>query len=79
MPALKEVVIDTQLIGTAFGPNQTKTSLLIAMVTHTDRDNVTRLISARAANSPEREAYRSFERELIGERTRGRRRERNGL
>ncbi len=53
--------------------------LVIAMVTHTDRDEIIRLISARAANSPEREAYRSFERELIGERTRGRGRERNGV
>lgn len=37
--------------------------LIIATVTHTDRGAVTRLISARAAGSAEREAYRAFQKE----------------
>lgn len=53
--------------------------LVVAMVVHTDRDEVTRLISARAASDIERQAYRVFERELAGERTRGRDRERDGF
>lgn len=50
--------------------------LLVATVTHTDRDELTRLISARPATRAERNAYREFERELAGERTRGRGRDR---
>lgn len=42
--------------------------LLVANVTHTDRDGATRLISARRANPVERTAYLEFERELAVER-----------
>lgn len=49
----------------------------IVMVTHTDREERTRLISARQATRPERAAYLEFERELAGERTRGRGRDRD--
>ncbi len=38
--------------------------LLVANVTHTDRQGRTRLISARLATTAEREAYRTFERDL---------------
>ena len=51
--------------------------LLVANVTHTDRDGRTRLISARSATRSERNAYRAFERELAGERSRDRGRERD--
>lgn len=37
--------------------------LIIATVTHTSRDGTIRLISARAASSAERAAYRAFEQE----------------
>jgi len=49
-------------------------SLLVATITHTDREGRNRLISARTATQPERAAYAEFERELAGERprTRGR-------
>lgn len=50
---------------------------LIANVTHTDREGRTRLISARSATTAERNAYREFERELAGERTRRRGRDRD--
>lgn len=46
--------------------------LVVANVTHTDRDGNTRLISARAATPVERSSYREFERELSGERPRRR-------
>ena len=36
---------------------------IVATVTHTDRAGLIRLISARAASSAERDAYRAFERE----------------
>lgn len=48
----------------------------IIMVTHTDREERTRLISARPATRPERAAYHEFERELSGERSRQRGRDR---
>jgi len=51
--------------------------LLIANITHTDRDGNTRMISARSATPVERNAYREFERELSGKRTRGRGRDRD--
>lgn len=40
--------------------------LAIVLVTHTDRDGTTRLISARPSSSAERRAYLAFERELAG-------------
>ena len=49
----------------------------IVMVTHTDRDERIRLISARQATRAERNAYREFERELAGERSRCRGRDRD--
>lgn len=48
----------------------------IVMVTHTDREEHTRLISARPATRPERAAYLEFERELAGERSGQRSRDR---
>ncbi len=49
----------------------------IVMVTHTDREERTRLISARQASRPERAAYLEFQRELVGERSRQRGRDRD--
>lgn len=48
----------------------------IVMVTRTDREERIRLISARQATRPERAAYLAFERELAGERSRQRGRDR---
>lgn len=39
--------------------------LIVATVTHTDRNGTIRLISARAASSAERAAYRAFEQEIL--------------
>ena len=44
--------------------------LAILLVTHTDREERTRLISARAATRTERTAFLEFERELAAERAR---------
>lgn len=53
--------------------------LAIVLVTHTDRDGTTRLISARPSSSVERKAYLAFESELIGERSRDRGREKDSF
>ena len=45
--------------------------LAVILATHTDREETTRMISARPASSAERNAYREFERELFEKRTRG--------
>ena len=48
---------------------------VVLAVIHTDRDGITRPISARQATSREREAYGEYRRELAGERSRKRGRE----
>ena len=52
---------------------------VVVNVTHTDRDETTRLISARAATLGEQDTYRAFERELAAERARGQDKERDGF